>query len=108
MIVDKNYPVTSRAEDTNTHVGHSFILDGWLRLEYTHDVVSGLNITPNRQQFDLVHVNFGWNGKSDGYYLPTSFNISAEAFREYIEENDISIYYNYNFASGIRYIIYEL
>lgn len=108
MIVDKNYPVTSRAEDTNTHVGHSFILDGWLRLEYTHDVVSGLNITSNRQQFDLVHVNFGWNGKSDGYYLPTSFNISAEAFREYIEENDISIYYNYNFASGIRYIIYEL
>lgn len=108
MIVDKNYPVTSRAEDTNTQVGHSFILDGWLRLEYTGDIVNGLNIYAQRFQFDLIHINFGWNGKSDGYYAPTAFDITEDEYRKYIEDNDIGIYYNYDFSSNIHYIIYEL
>ena len=108
MIVDKNYPVTSRANDVNGGGGHSFILDGWLRLEYTGDVINGLNINNQRFQFDLVHVNFGWSGKSDGYYIPTSFNITEDEYRKYIENTDISVYYNYDFSSNINYIIYEL
>ena len=116
MIAVKNYPVTTSAttytdpEQTKT-AGHAFVLDGWMKLEYTYDsntISIGGSVTELKGQFDLVHVNFGWNGNSDGYYLPQSFNITSDEFRKYMEENDVPTYYNYNFDMGVYYVMYDI
>ena len=117
MIVRKNLPVNARADDANGTGGHSFILDGWLRLEYSqtglHPVDMGNGFTVNypnntQYQFDLVHVNFGWNGTCDGYYLPGAFDTSSNNFNEYAEENDNDVIRSYKYNLNINYVTYEL
>lgn len=111
MIVSRNTPIPTRASHritTDSLAHHAFILDGWLRLEYTGDVIIGLNIISKRHQSDLVHVNFGWNGICDGYYLPTAFNLSTSSNDEYVEDNDILAHGNYNFNIDVAYVLYNL
>lgn len=60
------------------------------------------------KQFDLVHVNFGWGGKSDGYYIPRSFDVSNHEFDDYQEDNDEPIFYPYNFCISTCYLTYDL
>lgn len=117
MIVRKNLPVNARADDENGTEGHSFILDGWLRLEYSqiglHPEDMGNNFIvyfPNntQYQFDLVHVNFGWNGTCDGYYHPGSFDTSSDEFHDYAEEDDNAVVRPYNYDINVRYLTYEL
>ena len=118
MILYKNYPVITRADNSmsnDSHRGHSFILDGWLRLEYSSVSVdgnmSGNTTIINRQHnFDLVHVNFGWYGQNDGYYLPDAIDLTTEKYIEYAEPDDDAdagakqAVYDLN----IEYLIYEL
>lgn len=121
MIVARNYPVNARAsriKDDNETVGHSFILDGWLRLEYNRMGMSqypgsgdGLSfgVMDNIQhQFDLVHVNFGWNGTCDGYYLPGAFDASSDDYHDYAEENDNAVVRPYVYDIDVKYITYRL
>ena len=118
MIVIKNYPVNARSTNSVSGGGHSFVLDGWLRLEYSllglstsDDAPAGVigNRPDNFQyNFDLVHINLGWNGKCDGYYLPDAFDLTKDKYREYAEENDIDWYSSYVYDLGVKYLIYEL
>ena len=118
MIVSKNYPVNARAtriKEDNETVGHSFVLDGWLRLEYSfigsthlHGEFSVGIINNIQSQFDLVHVNFGWNGVCDGYYHPGSFDTSSDEFHDYAEEDDNAVVRPYNYDIDVRYLTYEL
>lgn len=107
MIVDKNCPVNCSGRD-EVEGGHSFIADGWLRLEYTYTVfnVGQTNHTQNR--YDLLHINFGWGGACDGYYLPGAFNTSSNQYDDYKENNDIDVNSAYNFNLGVYYIVYDL
>lgn len=112
MLVSKNNPIITTAyRVTNASTsGHCFLVDGFLRLEYKYDlcynVPTGVVVEDSfRTSFDLVHVNFGWGGISDGYYSPTSFNLSDERFREWAEENDIPYSMNRNYDRNISYIL---
>lgn len=121
MIVCKNYPVTARATASvpeGEPVGHSFVLDGWLRLGYTvlgrstsdeaADGVIGDRPDSFQRNFDLVHVNFGWDGLCDGYYLPDAFDLTEEKYLEYAEEGDLRGISSYVFDIGVSYLIYDL
>ena len=116
MIVSKNYPVNARAKDANSTGGHSFVLDGWLRLEYSllfsnsSEIDPGIRSNLNNVQynFDLVHVNFGWNGENDGYYMPDAFNLTEDKYREYAENNDVEHYSTKVYDLNVRYLIYDL
>ena len=119
MIVNLNYPVNARARSnsSNGYVGHSFIFDGWLRLEYsllgysTIENIPGVleRIDDNFQRsLDLVHINFGWYGYSDGYYLPDAINLTTDKYREYAEDNDKELKMEYVFELNPAYIIYNL
>ena len=57
---------------------------------------------------DLVHINFGWNGRCDGYYLPDAIDLTEAKYAEYAEDADIVLtsYRVYNLNIG--YIIYSL
>lgn len=98
MIVNKNYPIPTQALKSNhAGFGHSFVIDGWLRLEYSvltylmvEEAPGLIRRKPDNLQFnfDLAHVNFGYGGDLDGYYLPGAFDSSRDEFRDYAEEND--------------------
>lgn len=111
MIISTNYPVTARANDSESTEAWAFILDGWLRLEYSvlRFVAQDLGvITDNvQEQFDLVHVNFGQDGLYDGYYLPDAFDLTQDKYREYAEDNDTGedtiCVYNLN----VEYLIFD-
>lgn len=117
MIVNKNYPIPTQASRSNSDgYGHSFILDGWLRLEYSllgyrqgEIIIRSTSMNDNTQHtFDLVHVNFGWRGENDGYYLPDAFDLTADEYREYAEEGDIDIYKPKVYDLNVQYLTYNL
>ena len=110
-IISTNYPVTARANDSESTEAWAFILDGWLRLEYSvlRFVAQDLGVTTDnvQEQFDLVHVNFGQDGLYDGYYLPDAFDLTQDKYREYAEDHDTSedtiCVYNLN----VEYLIFD-
>ena len=57
--------------------------------------------------FDLVHVNFGWGGQSDGYYLPDAFDLNADKYREYAEMYDSESYMSYVYDLDVQYVIFQ-
>lgn len=117
MIVVENYPVNARStSSTAGGGGHSFILDGWLRLEYSIlGVSSGDSSSPAftrddnfQYNFDLVHINLGWGGMCDGYYLPGAFDLTQDKYREFAEEDDIDAYDAHVYDLNVSYLIYSL
>ena len=119
MIVNKNYPVDCTAYGYNYSddlVGHYFNLDGWLRLQYTivfSDWVQSGGVYSKKNSymqrcFDLVHVNFGWGGSSDGYYLAGAFDIRSNEYDDYYEDNDNPNSSIYNFNLYVDYTVYDL
>ena len=111
MIISKNYPVNAKAFDDNANEHWSFILDGWLRLEYSvlsFEIQEFATITDNIQyRFDLVHVNFGLEGLCDGYYLPDAFDLTQDKYSEYTEENDIDYDGNRVYDLNVEYLKYD-
>lgn len=121
MIVENNYPVVTKArrdKGDGTTVGHAFVLDGWLRLQYSQLYFSTSENAPpqvvgdrfdNRQLIiDLVHTNFGWGGLCDGYYLPDAFDLTKQKYSEYAEENDMPATMDRVYDLNIGYLLYEL
>ena len=96
MIVRKQLPLLTRATGESTISGevlsgHAFVLDGWLRLEYTYDRIPvGRPAQQCRNSLNLVHCNFGYSGRMDGYYVPGAFDLSHAKFDEYEDEGDSS------------------
>ncbi len=120
-IVYQNYPVdcyATRLEENNGEidtVGHCFVADGWLRLQYTftsytnnNQGVSNLIENYNQHRFDLVHINFGWNGNCDGYYLPGVFDSTKNEFIDYREDEDMPTVGEYFYDIVFCYLMYEL
>ena len=117
MIIAKNYPVITLATNSVTNGdNHSFVLDGWLRLEYSLLFGNSEDIAPDirsnlenvQYNFDLVHINLGWNGQCDGYYLPGAFDLTEDKYREYAEEQDEEHASLYVFDMNVKYLIYDL
>jgi len=119
MIISENYPVTTLAqrETRGTTKGHAFVLDGWLRLEYSLISFNNIVVSPGvmdalednlQRSLDLVHVNFGWGGSCDGYYLPDAFDLNADKYREYAEDDDDPSNMSYVYDLDILYTIYSL
>ena len=116
-IVSKNYPIDCVAyrEENNNYYGHCFNADGWLRLEYTYTTFHGGmghgttgQVINTQNRYDLLHINFGWGGQGDGYYLPGAFNVASNTYDDYREENDIDVNWSRNYSIEVKYIVYDL
>ena len=114
MINYKCYPVNARANNSmsnDPNNGHSFILDGWLRLEYTilsaDGSVGDISILNRQYNFDLVHVNFGWNGDYDGYYLQDAIDLTTDKYHAYAESDDDEGVALAVYDLNVEYLIYD-
>lgn len=118
MIINKNIPVPTQASCSNaSNPGHSFVIDGWLRLEYSllcywsNEIIPGVierkedNV---QHKIDLVHVNFGRNGDNDGYYLPDAFDLIKDEYRDYAEDGDRRSGTPLIYDLNVQYVIYDV
>lgn len=117
MVLNNNYPVIVRADNSNNVKDkHFFVLDGWLRLEYSivtselidlggHDTF--VRIDNTQCSFDLAHINLGWDGFCDGYYLPDAFDLTERKYQDYAEPNE-SGSGNYVYDLNVGYIVYGM
>lgn len=116
-IFTRNYPVIVRSDDSYSQEegGHAFIFDGWLRLEYNLLMRVPMEGAPeilrydNTQiQFDLAHINLGWYGLCDGYYLPDAINLTEDKYHEYAESDDDTAISLHIYDLNLKYLIYRL
>lgn len=86
--------------DGSNYSGHTWLIDGFL---YRHKNFSGaFSITEH-----LFHFNFGWSGKSDGYYASGRMAIDDRLFRDgTIDTNPYVSGTNYNFSTNAYYYTY--
>ena len=57
--------------------GHAWVFDEVItRVRRVYDGPSS-NSTYVTEHDELVHINWGWNGDADGYYIPGIFNVMA-------------------------------
>lgn len=85
MVCSEKKPFYIRGESVSSNRGHAWVIDGWN--EYTTqcwETTYGPNgkINPERlieeTYYCLVHCNYGWGGKCDGYYSNGTFDATKE------------------------------
>ena len=56
--------------------GHMWVVDGYLMMTITEYLYAGIGQTgPTTYQEIYNHVNWGWDGRSNGYFLSNIFNV---------------------------------
>ena len=94
---------------TNGLEGHAYIVDGrcLIRGDHTEYIADPITTPPTivevvRQyttQTDYLHVNWGWDGYSNGYFYYGRFNTSNPAIKDYPSVGTA----NYNFTENLMY-----
>ena len=60
----------------NDSIGHMWVVDGYLKMTITEYLYAGIGQTgPTTYQEIYNHVNWGWDGRSNGYFLSNIFNV---------------------------------
>ena len=99
MILD-NRPVFMCGGTLGSVSGHAWVLDGYMEViqqdvtrttysDFTEDVVIDETVLKK-----LLHVNWGWVGRSDGYYLSDVFDTSRRQTFDGTYDNDYSNNHN--------------
>lgn len=98
------------ALDTSDRGGHSFVVDGVRDTEWRcHEKIWDTGKMPWtlvssrdwNESSHLVHVNWGWGGANNGWFLDAIFCIVRPYQFDYTNGN---YNINYNFTNGIRYM----
>lgn len=79
-------PVYMRGKDCNSGDGHAWVVDGYYSIikNHTYYTVDELKIVGrNTETKHYLHMNWGWYGQGNGYYLsnaftPLSYDFSAD------------------------------
>lgn len=121
VLNDKPVVMTGAAyvEEQSKYVGHAWLLDGWLERTITTttseeiegDIGSGeggAEITVTEDYCNVVHCNFGWEGKCDGYYNCNVFDVSsgAESVEPSIGDLLMMPYPDLNFDNTLKIFVY--
>ena len=119
MLCNRQQPVYIRGESNveSNHDIHAWVLDGcniykndyWVR-HYENEFVYNEYIESTIEH-NLVHCNFGYLGRADGWYTLGAFNLYPYLDDEYIDESigDLPAGYvhNENYTYGFRIITFE-
>jgi hypothetical protein len=85
--------------------GHSWVIDGCKRLQF--HVINRLELnslgepTETRNTYNYAHVNWGWDGRGNGYYLTNVFDTSLPYS---LDDSSLIIENNYNFNNGVYFV----
>ena len=119
MLCNRQQPVYIRGESLveNKRTAHAWVLDGcniykndyWVR-HYETPIIYNEYIESTIEH-NLVHCNFGYVGRADGWYTLGAFNLYPYLDDEYIDESigDLSAgsVHNENYTYGFKIITFE-
>lgn len=119
MVCSEKKPFCIRGNAPGSDVGHAWIIDGWN--EYTAqcwETTYGPNGRINQERlieeiyYCLLHCNYGWGGRCDGYYCNGLFDTTASLGDSRIDTSigDYSGYNNsedYKFTSNLKIVTYN-
>ena len=97
--IQNNHPLYFIGYQNNPLIGHAWIVDGYRNMIITKTDAHG---ETRQTQTIYNHVNWGWNGRNNGYFLDNVFDISA------YHSLDPSPYQpdsGHDFSYGVEYII---
>jgi hypothetical protein len=57
--------------------------------------------TGTRNTYNYAHVNWGWDGRGNGYYLTNVFDTSSPYS---LDDSSLIIENNYNFNKGVYFV----
>ncbi len=103
--LDANKPIFfigRRENSSGTTSGHAWVVDGYYRMTISKFYFTGEVETRNIM---YNHVNWGWRGINNGYFLDNVFN-TADYYLLDPNPSNASVSYNYN--QNIRYIVPSL
>jgi len=104
MLWERQRPTYVRAVNAQKE-GHAWVADGWLyRRRDQYAVIFGKrsDYSVSNQTQTLMHCNFGWGGRCDGFYHIGLFNTNEQAVIPDIDYKPVSDDYN----GGKRMITY--
>ena len=115
--VTNNLPVLvdGRPNPSSNH-GHTWVVDGcniyevqhWVR-EYQTELLYNEYIESS-ESYNLLHCNFGWAGKCDGYYSSGVFNPTVMRDDDEYEPDygDVQFSYGDDYSSSLKILTYSL
>lgn len=121
LLLDDDLPVITRGESYNQYTGtskHMWVIDGYnsYNVKIYEREYNGLNPIEftdtllSNTTYKLVHCNYGWEGRCDGYYTSGVFDTRSRLPDDLIVEEigDKSNVYFDNYTNLIKYIHYGL
>ncbi len=84
---------------SNGNQGHSWVVDGYKQLRVLYLDNNGLEPVYYTETYTYNHINWGWNGKANGYFLDGVFSITNELEYDY----NLSFNGSYNFKYNLNY-----
>ena len=66
--------IGSAVDPQNNVVGHAWLLDGFMKTEVINPLLVGYDGTPYFEHYSYNHINWGWDGKCNGFFLDNVFD----------------------------------
>ena len=90
-----------KVNEDNEETGHVWVIDGYK----TRTKITNISGKDFKTEYNYLHINWGWSGNYNGYYLSGIFDTTT-IHKELDEEpsKEVSTYYDKNFAiiTGIK------
>lgn len=92
--------------DPRKSVGHAWVIDGWQQWWQYAQYASPKHPVLKRRALNYYHVNWGWDGKRNGYFVSGVFDTSeADSFDHNLNLGD-ERKYNFSTVLGCVYDLY--
>lgn len=89
--------------------GHAWVVDGYIyanRQETTPTAIPGIDLVTTKKYY-LYHINWGFNGSHDGYFISNIFDSSKREFKDdTIDKNTTTLYNPISFPLSNKAIYY--
>lgn len=104
--LESNHPIYFTGS-INSETGHAWVVDGCygrkITLVYAPPGASPYPEGTVIEDSYFNHINWGWDGKFDGYYSDGVFNLANYWQLDYTLDPNTATYYNFN--SDIKYVV---
>ena len=105
-------PVVLGGYSYNPNAGHSWVVDGAMERNYYVPLMTlgGVSDEIIQMSQKMLHCNWGWNGKYNGYYLNDAFCLDEIVLTDALNDNFETVTTHLNFDDGLDmvYQIYPL
>lgn len=94
-LIDAGKPVYMQGFEMSSGAGHAWVVDGYA--DATQEEIYSVKLSwgpgtatmTEKVQHDLLHINWGFSGEYDGYFLSDVFNMKKRAYKDGVMEGNV-------------------